>query len=299
MKKLIYLIVLTLILGLVLSGCLLSNVGQVPATSQTKVKPEGLGAQTYAWYLSADVMPVPPYGSRDIPGSDSASKLIVNQPNGAVEVTITGVMNGLNPTTEYTVFLSKSYVPYVFTGWNVVGTWVLRLYYGASGIYDHDIVIINVQSDGTFTGTGGYPAGGSPYSWPYNETVSGTIDIMTGEITFHSDYQNDYFYDAKGTIALDGTMSGNWTGKNQPTYAWESISGQAVKTHTGDKGWSGLFTSTVQPFTFVTDADGSGSWHINLRDSDFSGPGTHNLSVWINEAGKTILISENFTVVVD
>jgi hypothetical protein len=37
MKKLIYLIVLTLILGLVLTGCLLSNVGQVPDTSQSGI----------------------------------------------------------------------------------------------------------------------------------------------------------------------------------------------------------------------------------------------------------------------
>jgi hypothetical protein len=37
MKKLIYLIALALILGLVLSGCLLSNVGQVPATEQNGV----------------------------------------------------------------------------------------------------------------------------------------------------------------------------------------------------------------------------------------------------------------------
>jgi len=37
MKKLYYLIVLTLILGLVLSGCLLSNVGQVPTTEQSGI----------------------------------------------------------------------------------------------------------------------------------------------------------------------------------------------------------------------------------------------------------------------
>ena len=37
MKKLIYLIVLALILGLVLSGCLLSNVGQVPTTEQSGI----------------------------------------------------------------------------------------------------------------------------------------------------------------------------------------------------------------------------------------------------------------------
>ena len=37
MKKLIYLIVLTLILGLVLAGCLLSNVGQVPTSEQSGI----------------------------------------------------------------------------------------------------------------------------------------------------------------------------------------------------------------------------------------------------------------------
>jgi len=37
MKKLYYLIILTVILGLVLTGCLLSNVGQVPTTEQSGV----------------------------------------------------------------------------------------------------------------------------------------------------------------------------------------------------------------------------------------------------------------------
>ena len=37
MKKLYYLIVLTLILGLVLTGCLLSNIGQVPTTEQSGI----------------------------------------------------------------------------------------------------------------------------------------------------------------------------------------------------------------------------------------------------------------------
>ncbi len=37
MKKLIYLIVLTLILGLVLTGCLLSNVGQIPTNEQSGI----------------------------------------------------------------------------------------------------------------------------------------------------------------------------------------------------------------------------------------------------------------------
>ncbi|GAJ20359.1 unnamed protein product, partial [marine sediment metagenome] len=37
MKKLYYLIILTVILGLVLTGCLLSNVGQVPTSEQSGV----------------------------------------------------------------------------------------------------------------------------------------------------------------------------------------------------------------------------------------------------------------------
>jgi len=37
MKKLYYLIVLTLILGLVLTGCFLSNVGQVPTSEQSGI----------------------------------------------------------------------------------------------------------------------------------------------------------------------------------------------------------------------------------------------------------------------
>jgi len=256
-------------------------------------KPAGIlvGAQTYAWHLSRDVMPVPPYGSGDIPGSDTASKLIVNQPNGNTEVTITGVMNGLTPNTTCTVYLSNEYTPYVDTGWNVQGTWVLRFILG--GNYDHDI-IITVQSDGTFTGTGGYPASGPPYS--ITETVTGTIDVMSGAVTIHSLYNTGYTYDAIGTIAPDGTMSGTWGNTSQGYgHTWYSISGAAVKTHTGDTGWPGLFTGTVQPFTFTTDAYGSGSWHINLTDANFSKAGTYTLSVWINVEG-TILISDNFQI---
>ena len=299
MKKFYFLIILALILGLVLSGCLLSNVGQVPDTSQTKVKPEGLGgAQTYAWHLSGAVMPVPPYGSKDILGSDTASKLIVNQPNGAVEVTITGVMNGLDPNKTYTVYLSKPYTPYVFTGWSIEGNWIFRgMYYG--GEYDHDYTLIHNIGEVTFTGTGGYPASGPPYS--ITETVTGTIDAIGGTIIlFYTDYDNSsYWAKATGTINPDGTITGTWGNTSQGYgHLWYSISGNAVKTHTGDDWHTGLFYNQ-QTFTFMTDADGSGSWHINLRDSDFPTPDTYALSVWINQPGATILISDNFEVIVE
>jgi hypothetical protein len=91
-------------------------------------------------------------------------------------------------------------------------------------------------------------------------------------------------------------MSGSWQGSGQPVYSWESISGQAVKV--GDTYWPGYFTLTVPSFTFVTDEFGEGSWHLNLRDSNFPGTGAFELSVWIN-MGATILISDTFAVVVD
>jgi len=143
------------------------------------VKPAGneAGALKVAWNLSADVMPVPPYGTLDKLGSDTASKLIVNQPNGNTEVTITGAMNGLYPNKTYTVILSKEYI-------------------------------------------------------------------------------------------LNTTFPGD-------------------------------FIDKAQRFTFTTDEYGEGSWHINLRDDYFKGPDSYTLSVWINYSGLTILISDNFTVVVN
>lgn len=245
-------------------------------------------AQTIAWNLSADVMPVPPYGSRDIPGSDTASKLIINQPNGAVEVSLTGVMKGLTPNTLYQVYLSKGYTPY--PGWNVVGTWQLRFIYG--GNYDHDMWI-TVQEDGTFTGTGAYPADATTYSTTW--TVSGTIVPKTGAITLHIEYDgSSYEVDAVGTIDLTGAMSGTWESNIGQLGNWLSISGAA--TRIGSTGWSGYFTSEIPYFTFTTDENGEGSWHINLKDDIFPEDGLYDLSIWVNVPGATILISDTFTV---
>jgi len=245
------------------------------------------GAQKYSWHLSGDVMPVPPYGSLDIPGSDTASKLIVNQPNGKVQATITGVMNGLNPNTEYTVYLSNGYTPYVST--NVVGTykWLVL------GTYEHDLVITTQNPDGTFSGTGGYPTGHNPYNLPgeTTETITGQFvgDQISFTTTYAGLYNPGYSVTVSGTIAPDGTMSGT------SPWEWHTTAGHATLA-SGSTGWSGLFTSTVQPFTFTTDGTGSGSWHVNLRAGDFSGSGQKSLSVWINGAGATILVSDNFQV---
>jgi len=297
MKKLIYLIIIVLISSLVLTGCLLSNVGQVPATEQTKVKPtENLaGSVKVPWNLSGAVMPVPPYGSMDIPGSDTASKLIVNQPNGNTEVTITGVMNGLTPDTTYTVYLSNGYTPYLDTGWDVAGNYNIAITYSGTD-YIH---LTNLTQSGTSI-TGGqlvYP--GNTKSVTSGSVVDNTIHIVA-EYTENG----PGIVTLDGTIAADGSMTGTWLdtwGELNRTGDWRTTGGLAEKTHTGSTGWPGLFNPTTVPaFTFTTDAYGSGSWHVNLKDSDFSGPGTYTLSVWINQGlpyeGPTILISDTFGV---
>ena len=251
-------------------------------TTAMAVKPTGNpGAETVPWNLSGAVMPLP-WGQSDIPGSDSASKLIVNQPNGNVEVVVTGVMNGLTPNTVYTVYPSKAWS----THWDITGDWVLEFDYLGT-LYIHDMTV----TDNAFTGTGGYPASGPPYSITW--TVAGTINGNNIEMTINYD-SSSYYVDVVGTIASDGTMSGTWGNLGQ-SGTWCSSSGNAVMV---GNGWPGLFPGQGT-FTFTTDEYGTGSWHFNLKNDDFPGLGDYTLSIWINEGGRTILISNNFEVVVD
>ena len=128
-----------------------------------------------AWHLSGDVGPVPPYGAGDIPGSDTHSKLSVQQTDGNSELALIGAMNGLDPNTVYTVLVSKGYF--------------------ASPVY-----------------------------------------------------------------------------------------------------WPGLLSISIPSFTFTTNRYGSGIWRIHVSDTDFDGPGTYAVSVWINSPGRTVLISNTFVI---
>jgi len=267
---------------------LLVVIGGASLAQAAKPTDNLAGAQKVAWNLSGDVMPAPPYGSRDIPGSDIASKLIVNQPNGNTAVAITGAMNGLNPNTTYTVFLSKGYTPYVPLDVTGTYTWLVL------GTYEHDLVIDTQNPDGTFSGTGGYPAGNAPYNLAgqTSETITGQVigNQITFTTTYVGPYNPGYSATVSGTIAADASMSGN------SPWEWHTTSGAATLP-SGSTGWPGLFTNSVQPFTFVTDEYGAGSWHVNLKDTDLpSGGPTYGLSVWINEAGGTMLVSDTFQI---
>lgn len=250
------------------------------------VKPTGTGAVNVPWNLSGDVMPSPPWGLSDIPGSDTASKLIVNQPNGNVEVAVTGVMNGLNPNTTYTVYPSNAWSTH--TEWDVTGSYVIDLEY-AGVTYPENMVL--TQSGTSITGDALWLVSGGSLWDITSGLVTGntfTFDIAMGSRTAY----------LSGTINPDGTMQGTW-GDYPPynrTGTWATTNGAANGQEVGD-GWPGLFVGQ-STFTFMTDELGHGSWHFNLKNADFPGSGIYELSVWINRGG-TILVSDNFEVYVD
>jgi len=252
------------------------------------------GAQKYGWYLSGAVMPSPPYGQHDIVGSDTASKLIVNLPNGKVGATITGVMNGLSKDTTYIVYLSNKYTKYVSIGWNVAGSWVFSMEYQGNQ-YPHDMIL--TQTGTSLSGSGGYPAGGGP-SYSYAWTIdSGYVSGSTIHLEMHYTAGASCTMTMDGTIASAGTMSGTWLDNcdGARTGTWATRSGFATLTHSGDMGWTGLYTSTIQPFTFTTDDSGAGSWHVNVPASIIA-KSPSMASVWINGAGGTILVSDSFNI---
>jgi hypothetical protein len=156
-----------LTLFLLAAAVLILTTSTVFAKGDTPKRPK----ENVAWHLSGAVMPVPPYGSQDIIGSDTASKLTVKQPKDEKPLSIKGKMKGLAPNTTYTVYLSKAYTPYVFTGWNVTGNWIVSFEYEGQ-YYEHDMIL--TQTGNNITGHGGNPPGGNyTYSWT----------ITTGSLT--------------------------------------------------------------------------------------------------------------------
>ena len=264
-------------LCIALLALLTFNIGPVLAEKPSNNQ---AGAQNIAWQ------------------SDEASKLMVNQPNGAVEAILNGVMKGLRPNTEYTVYISKGYTQAVIVSnqWIITGTWD----FDCVG-YTHRYTI--VQSGSNFEGIGGSPAA----AFTTYEKVSGTIEPLTGQVTMTEVSYSDnaptvptgYSYTAALTIdPIDGSMDGHLTG-SQAGLPFVSTSGAATRSTQGNGGWPGLLLATVQPFTFNTNKQGHANWHLNLRDTDFNEPGTYEMSVWINSAGANVLISDTFAVVVD
>lgn len=220
----------------------------------------------------------------------TSSKLIVNQPNGETQVTITGELNGLVPSATYDVYLSNPWYYGLPTDWTLIA------YYstGGAGI-SHSVVISSESID--------YSTGIVSFSGTYDvgtpNTLTGTI---TGtELTMNFVLSAGHVVYINGTIGSGGMMTGSWLVTNEGSAAY-SFGTWTTPSPTAGTSWQGYFTSAIPYFTFTTDSTGAGSWHINLNDSIFSsGTATYSMSVWINgppSPAGTIIISPNFSVTV-
>jgi len=86
----------------------------------------------------------------------------------------------------------------------LTGDWLIDVNGGA---FMHDMTITSQDMSGNLTGTGGYPAGGSPYSYPYNWTLTG--NVTDSDVSLTIAYQNGYTATLTGTVSDCGAnMSG-------------------------------------------------------------------------------------------
>lgn len=109
------------------------------------------------------------------------------------------------------------------TFWDVTGTYTWTVL----GTYVHDIEITTQNPDGTFIGTGGYPAGQGPdYTDPGEtpEIISGQVvgNNITFTTTYSGPYNQGYTVTVTGTIAPDGSISGT------SPWNWEMTAGKAT-----------------------------------------------------------------------
>lgn len=157
----------------------------------------------------------------------------------------------------------------VVTNWDVTGTYTWTVL----GTYVHDITIDVQNSNGTFSGYGGYPAGSFPYIYPgqTSEVITGQVtgDHFSMTTTYLGPYGTGYTVTANGIIVSGGTISG------AAPWSWAMTSGKA-KLDDGDGlyGAADICPDTTDDTTWgvswgnnrwqvQADADGVLGWYQN------------------------------------
>lgn len=111
-------------------------------------------------------------------------------------------------------------------GWNLVGDWVIDFEFPSHYVHD---MFVESQSEGSFTGLGGYPSGSELYSHPWTVTGAVSGNVVTFTITYGEEAVNPgYQVFAEGIIAINGSMSGTCTTSSNQLCTWTTPSGSAI-----------------------------------------------------------------------
>ncbi len=115
--------------------------------------------------------------------------------------------------------------------WNTTGSYVISMVYNSMP-YAHDMVLTQ-DGSGNLTGHGGSPAGSNVYTWVIDSgSVSGNTINFNAHYTATADAVTPLTtLTVTGTIAPNGSMSGNWSDNYQGgarSGTWTSTTGNAV-----------------------------------------------------------------------
>lgn len=128
--------------------------------------------------------------------------------------------------------------------WDLTGSWTISSEYDGISYPVHDITIVQ-DDEGTLSGTGEHPSGGT---W---EIRSGSVSGST--FSFSAEYieGNDVvppgaILEVSGVIAPDGTVSGTWSdgSTGEMIGSWESTSGAAMSRVPEEDFWHGFLFET-------------------------------------------------------
>lgn len=178
--------------------------------------------------------------------------------------------------------------------WNVAGTWGINFLEGATVVSTYTITLAQTGTAISDTGMSVIPPG---YTWTVAGSISGNTVNLTG--TYTSGVTGTI--SLNGTIAADGSMSGNWSQVTTPggsaNGTWVSTSGQATPifapiTSSGSVQIQGeMVAPTITltapgPFDFGQFAEGLNAANSQAGYVQFA-PGSDQFATWALSATST------------
>ena len=167
--------------------------------------------------------------------------------------------------------------------WNVSGNWVFNFLEGATVVSTYNVTL--AQTGTALTGTGEYPTSGPiVYGWTITGAVTNGIDF-TATYTTTPTLGYPGPVTLSGTIAPDGTMSGNWSQASPAgSGTWQTTSGQA--TQIANNGGAPITGDIVAPTISMTAPGAIDFGQFTFGVPDQKGPMAGTVTVVLNSANS-------------